>query len=101
MSITPDFDALKRERAAAIARDMEKIRSFAAEMFGCEPGEVIPAHVYTPGQTEDCYCGCIDGGPCQHEFAGWREFEDGRGGEQFCQRCGLGAMSHSLAVCWD
>ena len=34
--------------------------------------------------------------PCEHEFGGWREFEDGRGGEQFCQRCGLGAMAHTM-----
>ena len=31
---------------------------------------------------------------CQHEFAGWREFEGG--GEKFCQKCGLGAMAHTL-----
>ena len=33
---------------------------------------------------------------CEHDFQGWREFDDGRGGEQFCSKCGLGAMSHSL-----
>lgn len=31
-----------------------------------------------------------------HEWGGWREFDDGRGGERFCQKCGLGAMGHSL-----
>lgn len=31
---------------------------------------------------------------CDHEFSGWREFENG--GEQFCQKCGLGAMAHSM-----
>ena len=30
---------------------------------------------------------------CEHEFSGWREFDDGRGGEQFCQKCGAGAMA--------
>lgn len=35
---------------------------------------------------------------CEHEFAGWREFEDGRGGERFCQKCGLGAMARSLSL---
>ncbi len=34
--------------------------------------------------------------PCKHEFGGWRDFEDGSGGEQFCQKCGLGAMAHSM-----
>lgn len=33
---------------------------------------------------------------CEHEFAGWREFEDGNGGEQVCAKCGMGAMSASL-----
>jgi hypothetical protein len=33
---------------------------------------------------------------CDHEWAGWREFEDGRGGERVCKKCGLGAMAHSL-----
>ena len=33
---------------------------------------------------------------CEHEFAGWREFEDGNGGEQVCTKCGIGAMSASL-----
>ena len=34
--------------------------------------------------------------PCEHEFGGWRDFDDGRGGEQFCQKCGLGAMNWSM-----
>jgi hypothetical protein len=34
--------------------------------------------------------------PCEHDFSGWREFDDGRGGEQFCQKCGLGAMQWSM-----
>lgn len=33
---------------------------------------------------------------CEHEFAGWREFNDGLGGEQVCTKCGVGAMSASL-----
>ena len=33
---------------------------------------------------------------CQHEFAGWREFADGNGGEQVCKKCGVGAMKASL-----
>ena len=37
---------------------------------------------------------CTDGRP--HLFKGWRVFDDGRGGERVCSRCGLGAMEHSL-----
>ena len=32
----------------------------------------------------------------EHDWGGWRNFEDGLGGEQFCQRCGMGAMSHGM-----
>ena len=31
-----------------------------------------------------------------HDFGSWRAFEDGRGGEQVCKKCGIGAMSDSL-----
>lgn len=33
---------------------------------------------------------------CEHDFKGWRTFDDGRGGEQVCTKCGMGAMAHSL-----
>jgi len=33
---------------------------------------------------------------CEHEFSGWRDFDDGRGGEQVCKKCGIGAMAASL-----
>ena len=33
-----------------------------------------------------------------HDFAGWREFEDGNGGESVCMNCGVGAMAYSLAL---
>lgn len=41
---------------------------------------------------------------CKHEFEGWREFDDGHGGEQVCKHCGLGAMAYTLAMddgSWD
>lgn len=33
---------------------------------------------------------------CKHEWGGWRDFEDGRGGEQVCKLCGMGAMAYTL-----
>lgn len=33
---------------------------------------------------------------CEHDFQGWREFDDGRGGETVCTKCGMGAMAWSL-----
>lgn len=40
---------------------------------------------------------CVRNWPTlEHEFAGWRMFADGRGVEQVCKHCGLGAMEYSL-----
>lgn len=36
------------------------------------------------------------GTPCDHDFKGWREFADGRGGETVCGKCGIGAVAWSL-----
>lgn len=36
------------------------------------------------------------GKPCDHDFQGWREFDDGNGGEQVCSKCGIGAMEWSM-----
>lgn len=35
---------------------------------------------------------------CKHDFQGWREFDDGHGGEQVCTKCGIGAMSYTLSL---
>lgn len=35
---------------------------------------------------------------CKHDFQGWRDFEDGNGGEQVCTKCGMGAMAHTLSI---
>lgn len=94
----PDFNKLRAERDAAI----EKIvREVATKWWGDKAAEVAAAHINYGGGTKECYCACADGGPCEHVFSGWREFEDGRGGETFCEKCGTGAMSHSLATCWE
>lgn len=85
----PEFEELKRRREAAIQA--------GARELGWDGKEPLHAHVNHGGGTPECYCACPDG-PCQHEFEGWRAFEDGRGGERVCKRCGMGAMSHDLRV---
>lgn len=35
---------------------------------------------------------------CDHDFQGWREFDDGCGGERVCAKCGMGAMAHTLSL---
>lgn len=39
---------------------------------------------------------CGVGPAHEHDFKGWREFEDGLGGETVCIKCGMGAMAWSL-----
>jgi hypothetical protein len=36
--------------------------------------------------------------PCEHEFGGWRNFEDGSGGEQVCQKCGMGFEAWAMRM---
>lgn len=81
-----DFEKLRRERNLAVS-------NATAEM--CERlGVKMTCSSFDP---DACYCNCPDG-PCEHDFQGWREFEDGLGGEQVCSRCQTGAMSHSMRV---
>lgn len=35
---------------------------------------------------------------CDHSFGGWREHDDGLGGEQVCSKCGMGAMEWTLSL---
>lgn len=84
---TPDFEELRRKR-----RDVyEKCIQDICTKWGLGI-EALRSQVLS---NESCYCGCPEG-PCEHLFQGWREFSDGNGGEQFCERCGLGAMAHVL-----
>lgn len=83
-----DFDKLRGERDAAINKAIDAICS--------EQGwDRAKVGVHVSGAS-GCYCACADGGPCEHEFSGWRAFDDGCGGEAVCKKCGCGAMSHSL-----
>ena len=34
--------------------------------------------------------------PRSHDFQGWVEFDEGRGGTTVCTRCGISAMSHAI-----
>ncbi len=86
----PDFAALRAERDAAIQRIAREVHI----KLGGEPDASVTFHSCDFG---GCYCACPDG-PCEHEFGGWREFEDGSGGEQVCAKCGIGAMAHSMRV---
>jgi hypothetical protein len=97
MTEKPDFEALKRERAEQVKADLRRIYT----AWGYAPEQMRHVHVHQPGTSDQCYCDCLNGGPCQHEFDGWRDFADGRGGERVCQRCGMGAMAHSLGTCWE
>lgn len=83
---TPDFDALRAKRNAEIQENVEQM----CRDCGWDPAKV--EHGFNP---DSCYCACPEG-PCEHDFQGWRDFEDGTGGEAFCSRCGTGAMRHSL-----
>lgn len=42
-----------------------------------------------------CDASCIEG---KHDFQGWREFEDGLGGETVCAKCGMGALEYTLKL---
>lgn len=94
MSERPDFAKLRAERNAAMEKSMAEARQWFAEKMGISPDEV-KVHASRP-HTDDCYCACATGGPCEHEFEGWREFDDGCGGETFCKHCGQGAMGHDM-----
>ena len=87
MTDKPDFDALRRARGERL----EQIVDEFCEERGWDRSKVL----FHASGADGCYCACPDG-PCEHEFDGWREFEDGRGGEQVCRKCGMGAMGHSL-----
>ena len=77
MTPVSDRAAFERERLVSIIIDKGMMRRDVA----CDVADAIFIHV-TP--------------ICEHDFQGWREHSDGRGGEQVCSKCGLGAMTWSL-----
>lgn len=34
--------------------------------------------------------------PRKHDFQGWVEFDDGRGGTTFCSQCGITSFIHAM-----
>jgi len=82
----PDFEALRALRNEAVREQVEAV----ADRMGWAPDKV--QHNFN---FDACYCACPTG-PCEHNFKGWRAFAHGGGGETVCERCGMGAMSHSL-----
>ncbi|HQF32014.1 MAG TPA: hypothetical protein PLJ34_11275 [Hyphomicrobiales bacterium] len=88
----PDFDALRAARNESVAKVVARL---------CDEHGWDPNFAGTTFDPNACYCACAEGGPCEHDFSGWRDFDDGRGGEKVCSRCGMGAMSHTLHTCWD
>lgn len=34
--------------------------------------------------------------PRAHDFQGWEEFDEGRGGTTVCTRCGISSFSHAM-----
>lgn len=85
------------EKIADAIRDAQVLRD--SEFYKSHPGHLATydpdANVTMPAEpTREEIEACSEGG--LHEWAGWREFDDGRGGEQFCQKCKLGAMGHTL-----
>lgn len=87
--VDPDFEALRERRNAAVEKMLSDF---------CQKHDWGADKVSSNFDPNACYCDCAKGGPCEHDWQGWREFEDGCGGEQVCSRCGMGAMSHSLRV---
>lgn len=84
----PNFDDLRAKRNDAVARMLQDL---------CDDEGWERTLVRTSFDPNACYCTCgSENSVCEHDFKGWREFEDGRGGETVCSRCGMGAMSHSL-----
>lgn len=86
-----DFEALRAKRNTAVQKMIQE----ECDRRGWNYGEM-----HSTFNPNSCYCACVERGPCEHKFENWRETHNDRGevcgGETFCSRCGMGAMSHSL-----
>lgn len=88
-----DFESLRAKRNEAVREVMQSI----AKQMGWDIDEI-----HASFDPDACYCACAEGGPCEHDFQGWRDIYDVDGdvcgGEAVCSRCGMGAMSHSMHI---
>lgn len=89
----------KLERTVA-ARDRRISRLMEAFEDARRQGIVLPGDLDPPvvlsGENLTVFHATPDPDACKHEWGGWRDFEDGRGGEQVCKTCGMGAMAYTL-----
>jgi hypothetical protein len=86
---TPDFDALRAERNAAMAAFAEEMRADGWDVSECALRD-----------SDACYCACGSGGPCEHTWNGPEYVsDDGCMSSATCARCGLTAFSHSMRNC--
>jgi hypothetical protein len=87
MSNTPDFEALRAQRNAAVQAEIQRL---AAKLPGLDVSSLHTSH-----NPDACYCACTTGGPCEHR---WDSEPAQEGGlwTTTCSRCGMWAFSHSL-----
>lgn len=52
--------------------------------------------IVPPPASPPCVCRCREGDcdACEHDFSGWRELYEGRGGIAYCVKCGLDGLTH-------
>jgi hypothetical protein len=88
MSDTPDFEALRAKRNAAVLEHHRRL----AEEYGIPLQSLLSN--FNPAA---CYCACASGGPCEHKWDGepW-ESEDGCAWSTTCSRCGCTSVSHDM-----
>lgn len=87
-STQPDFERLREKRNAKVRQSIDDL----CAKHGWDKDKVVST--FNP---DACYCACPEG-PCEHDWKGLREFDDGLGNEAVCTRCGTGAMAHDMRV---
>lgn len=63
-------------------------------MNGAEVVSAVPVGI----PSAETFVHCAPKDTCEHDFKGWREFDDGLGGETVCAKCGMGAMAWTLSL---
>lgn len=88
---TPEeFAELRRKRNEAV----RTLLAALAKEYGIDMSEMSCSH-----DDDDCYCDCISGGPCEHDWNGPEYVsEDECMQSATCSRCGCTAFSHDMRV---